>query len=131
MSKAIESPAAFRTKAGICEIGKDSIVLHRRGVRGAMASVLAKLYAILGFQCSINEIPRTAIQRIECTPAVPRLTRAYFTVYYLDDGELHKRLIILPGRWAGGAEEYEIALAVFASLGVQVSAGRSRDITMG
>ncbi len=122
MHKTFGKSMSFRTKAGMCIIEDESIVLYRTGIRGAMASVIAKIFAGIGIQRNVNRIPLTAIKRIESTPAVPAMTRAYFTVHFVKDEELHKRLIILPGIWGGGAKEYEVALEAFSSSGILVNA---------
>ena len=117
------STSVFRTKSGTCEIGKDLIVLRRHGIRGALASVVAELFAGFGRNRPDDKIPLAQVKRVEGTPAIPSVSRAFFRVHYLRDGQLQQRLIILPGILGGGAQEYEHAIDVFANSGIQVNAG--------
>ena len=84
---------------------------------------------ILGAICLLNVrlsrnlsvasfIKRDAIFKIEPHEPKAGLARGYFVVYYKDNGQEKKRLIILPGSIEGGAIEYQLALATFRATGV-------------
>ena len=57
-------------------------------------------------------IARDTIQRIECHPPKEGLTRGYFIVNFLEKDTPKKRIIVLPGSGASGAEEYQKASEV-------------------
>jgi hypothetical protein len=66
------------------------------------------------------EISRDTIQKIVFKPAKPGLTRAYFEVIFIENGESKKRLILLPGSFTNGSTEATKALEVFKSQGLSL-----------
>ena len=64
------------------------------------------------------EILRSAIQKVIFKPAKPGLTRAYFEVFFTENGSNKKRLILLPGSLSNGSDETAIAVAVMRSEGL-------------
>ncbi len=86
------------------------------------------LYIVVGILRSRGvsaqpEVPRAAIQRIRAHRPIPLLTRGYFDVSFNDGDQLRRRLIILPGYFAGGSDEFEKAVAVLGDVGLLSSGG--------
>jgi hypothetical protein len=65
-----------------------------------------------------NRIDRAAIRGIEAHPPRPPLTRGYFNVYFLEDGQEHKRIIMLPSSLMNGQEEYQQAETIMRDTGL-------------
>jgi hypothetical protein len=60
-------------------------------------------------------IERKKIEKVEFKKALPGATRAYFVIYFEVNGQIKKRLIILPGSLSNGSIETEIALTIMRS----------------
>ncbi|MBL4771375.1 MAG: hypothetical protein JKY61_09580 [Planctomycetes bacterium] len=74
---------------------------------------------IMSRKCSATPVvQRSAIREVQVHPPRPPLTRGYFTVYFEERGKERKRLIMLPGSWNNGAEEFLRAVAIMRDAGL-------------
>lgn len=84
----------------------------------ALLFIILGLLLALGILKSLNNsatpvIDRDQIKQIEFKKAVPGATRAYFIVHFKNkNGQLKRRLIMLPGSLSGGQSETEKALQI-------------------
>jgi high-affinity Fe2+/Pb2+ permease len=100
-------------------------VLKRQFFVSTLFFALSMFFWIGAWRCRNNSattiIERKLIQSISVTKPIAPLTRGYFTVHFLENARLKKRLIILPGVAQGGQEEFENALAVFRNCGLTLT----------
>ena len=106
--------------------GLISIGLFCLGIKGfnqgepvpAFLFIILGLLLVLGIFKSLNNsatpvIERDKIRNIEFKKAVPGATRAYFIIHFQsDNGQIKRRLIMLPGSLTGGQTETEKALQI-------------------
>lgn len=65
-----------------------------------------------------SEVLRASVQHVDVHRPRPPLTRGYFVVHFVENGEPRKRLIMLPGSLAGGRSEFEKAIRVLKTAGL-------------
>ncbi len=84
----------------------------------AFLFIILGILLVYGILRSLNNsatpvIDRDKIKHIEFKKAVPRATRAYFIIHFhADNGQIKRRLILLPGSLTGGQAETEKALQI-------------------
>lgn len=57
-------------------------------------------------------IQRAAVRSVEISPPIFLLSRGYFIINFDDNGQLRRRIIMLPGSLSGGGREYQKALDI-------------------
>jgi len=119
----IHRALAIYTVLGIAALAF-GVLLYFQGatVSGVVYSLLGLIFLSNAFTSRNNSaapvIERSAIQSVEAHPPRPPFTRGYFSVWFMENGRKRRRLIILPGSFSGGDEEYRKALTVLQEAGL-------------
>jgi hypothetical protein len=92
-------------------------------------NIFGAIYCIAGLLClrnvfasrnnsAVPVIERSAIQLIEAHPPHAPFTRGYFSIWFMDNGQKRRRLVILAGSLSRGNEEYQKALLAIRETGL-------------
>jgi hypothetical protein len=119
----IRGALAIYTVLGIAALAFGALLYFQGSpVSGVVYSLLGLIFLWNAYASRNNSaapvIERSAIQSVDAHPPRPPFTRGYFSVWFMENGRKRRRLIMLPGSFSGGGDEYQKALNMLQEAGL-------------